>query len=128
MASAALRLSAAMKSQIESRSSSASGLMWRLAILLRRQFGRGKSSTPARLDLRGKRLRIEFARRSAIQPLLDFRAQPFPLGFAALFALFDYPQPVAYDLACSRVAAARDQASDELFEMLADAVAGCHGH
>src|SRR5881227_3364223 len=129
MASAALGLLVAMKDQIVSRSWSASGRMIRrLAILLHSEFLRRKSTPPPHLDLFGKRLRIEFASRSAVKPLLYFRAQPLQLGFAVLLVLLDQAQPVTYDFAGRRVAAAGDQALDERLEVLADAVAGCHDH
>src|SRR4051794_31651083 len=103
------------------------GLMRRLAILLRSQLFRCKPLPSARLDLLGKRLRIELACGSAVETLLNLRPQPFQLGFAALLALLDEPQAVADDLAGGRVAAALDQLFDEAFKMLADAVARCHG-
>src|SRR3954469_16559816 len=102
--------------------------MRRLAILLRSQLSRCKPLPSARLDLLGKRLRIELACGSAVETLLNLRTQPFQLGFPALLAFLDQAQAVADDFAGGRVAAALDQPVDEGFEMLANSVAGCHGH
>ena len=65
--------------------------------------------------------------RGIIEALLDFGAQCFEFGLAALFALFDQPQPLAHDFACRGVATALDQAFDQALEVFADAVAACHG-
>src|SRR5437764_9372696 len=84
IASAALGFSAVMKAQIESRSRSARGVTRHLAILLRRELR--EALTPPSLDFLGKRLGINFPRRSAIEAFLDRRAQPFQLGFPVLLA------------------------------------------
>src|SRR3954454_19103643 len=100
IASAALGLSAVMKDQIESRSRSARGVTRHLAIFLHREPLRCQALTSPRLDFLGKRLGIDFPRRSAVEAFLDSGAQPLQLGFAPLFAFFDDPQPIADDLAC----------------------------
>src|SRR6185437_6870796 len=115
-ASADLALSAAMKSQIAKRSTSAWGLFSGLFAMLGRQ-----ALSSFRLD--SLEHIADLLGRPTVYSLLDFGAQRFEL---CLPALFDQSQPIAQDLARRRIAAALDQAFDELFKMLAYAVAARH--
>src|SRR3954452_2138371 len=125
---APVALLVAMKEETESRSWSASGKMTRhLAILLRSELFPSQPLASPTFHILHPLVDVDFFA-WAIEAFLDSSTQPFELGFAALLALLDQAQAVADDLARCGVAATLDQLLDDAFKMLADAVAGGHGH
>src|SRR5262245_31758269 len=114
-ASAALALSVAMKSQIANRSLSACGFLNGLFAMLGRQPLSSFRFDPLEHI-------ADFLGGTAVKSLLNFSAQRFELGLAALLALLDQPQTITQDFTRRRISAAFDQALDELLEMPSNAV------